>query len=85
MAANQASNEAVAVLSARVVDLRSELEAQLRSVVRIEQHLRKARDGGPAPRRQLLDALRSEFAGMLANNGSIKTVLKQLITDVEPV
>jgi hypothetical protein len=67
------------VTAARVMDLRSGFEAQLRAVTRLEEQLRKA-SGGNA--HDLAKAVRRELAEMLANNASIRNVLTELATDI---
>ena len=64
--------------SKRTVDLRSEFEAQLRAVVRLEEQLRKSREGQDAGGRNLKLVLNRVLAEMLANNVNIREVLMQI-------
>ena len=73
----------VRIVAARVVDLRSEFEAQLRAAARLEAHLQESDRGDHASMRTLEDAVRRELSGMLTNNTNIRTVLKELGKDVQ--
>jgi hypothetical protein len=66
------------LLATRTIDLRSEFEAQLRAVVRLEEQLRKSRDGRGASGRNLEALLSRVLAEMLANNANIREVLRQI-------
>jgi hypothetical protein len=65
-------------LATRTIDLRSEFEAQLRAVVRLEEQLRKSREGRDADGRNLKAVLNRVLAEMLANNANIREVLTQI-------
>jgi hypothetical protein len=66
------------LLATRTIDLRSEFEAQLRAVVRLEEQLRKSREGRDANGRNLKAVLSRVLAEMLANNINIREVLTQI-------
>ena len=71
------------ITTLRVIDLRSELEAQLRAVLRLEELLRersaKKNLGGLALRK----AIGREVTDMLENNASIRTILTDLANEAE--
>jgi hypothetical protein len=73
-----APTDPLALLATRTIDLRSEFEAQLRAVVRLEEQLRKSRDGRDATGRNLKALLSRVLAEMLANNANIREVLRQI-------
>jgi hypothetical protein len=59
---------------ARVLNLRSEFEAQLRAVARLEEQFRKT-DGANDERWRRLDQLpRRELTEKLANNANVRSV-----------
>jgi hypothetical protein len=60
----------------RIIDLRSEFEAQLRAVARIEAQIAKGVAGRAGP--DLADVLQRELAKMLENNHNIRDVLTEL-------
>ena len=62
----------------RVIDLRSELEAQLRAIARLEEQLARSRRGDGPSTADLSDVLRRELAEMLLNNRNIRDVLLEL-------
>jgi hypothetical protein len=64
----------------RVIDLRSELEAQLRAIARLEEQLARTRPGAGVANVELSDVLRRELAEMLNNNRNIRDVLLELAT-----
>jgi two-component sensor histidine kinase len=72
------------IVALRVVDLRSEFEAQLRAVARLEEELRKAKNANGADGRALVDVIRRELTEMLTNNADIRNVLNELASDVPP-
>jgi hypothetical protein len=65
----------------RVLDLRAEFEAQLRSVARVEEQLRRTKTGSDPTNRDLANVLRRELAEMFANNINIRDVLVALAAD----
>ena len=67
-----------AIVALRVTDLRSEFEAQLRAVSRLEEQLRRTKDGKDQDGRNLAATVRRELNEMLANNANIRTVLYEL-------
>ena len=70
--------DSLTLLATRTIDLRSEFEAQLRAVVRLEEQLRKSREGRDANGRNLKAVLSRVLAEMLANNINIREVLTQI-------
>src|SRR5436190_24083592 len=73
--------ELMKVIAARVVDLRSEFEAQLRAVARLEEQLRKIGAGKDEGSPQLEDVLRRALVDMVTNNANIRGVLTELSKD----
>ena len=73
-----APTDPLTLLATRTIDLRSEFEAQLRAVVRLEEQLRKNRDGRDASGQNLKALLSRVLAEMLANNANIREVLTQI-------
>ena len=73
-----APTDPLTLLATRTIDLRSEFEAQLRAVVRLEEQLRKSREGRDANGRNLKAVLSRVLAEMLANNINIREVLTQI-------
>jgi hypothetical protein len=72
-----------AIVALRVTDLRSEFEAQLRAVSRLEEQLRRTKDGKDQDARDLATTVRRELKEMLANNANIRTVLNELSVEAE--
>ena len=70
--------DSLTLLATRTIDLRSEFEAQLRAVVRLEEQLRKSREGRDANGRNLKAVLSRVLAEILANNINIREVLTQI-------
>jgi len=66
------------ILTPRLVDLRSEFEAQLRAVERLDEQLRRRGSGTPAAARDFARALLRELNEMLMNNANIRGVLLDL-------
>ena len=64
----------------RVVDLRSELEAQLRAIARLEEQLARRYNSAGTANAELSEVLRRELAEMLQNNQNIRDVLFELAT-----
>ena len=81
---NHRPGDQTKIVALRVMDLRSEFEAQLRAVSRLEDQLRKTRDGVDVDGRALADAIRRELAEMLNNNANIRSVLHELASDAPP-
>jgi hypothetical protein len=75
--------ELIRVVAARLLDLRAELEAQLRAVVRLEEDLGKAANRKGEDGRRFDDALRRALTEMLTNNKSIRDVLTELTKDAQ--
>lgn len=69
------------MIEARTIDLRAHFEAQLRAVARLEEQLRRSRDGQDKSGRQLQAAVRRELAEMRLNNANIQDVLNQFEID----
>ena len=65
----------------RLIDLRSEFEAQLRAIVRLEGQLAKSLAGRDPADLHLADVLCREVAEMLKNNRDIRDVLIELSAD----
>jgi hypothetical protein len=78
---NQIVAERVRTLAARVVDLRSEFEAQLRALARVEGLLEKPRARDDQWARAMMEALRQELTGMCTSNKNIRGVLEELTKD----
>jgi arginine deiminase len=76
--------ELIRVVTARVLDLRAELEAQLRAVVRLEDDLRKAANRKGEDDHRFEDAVRRASAEMLTNNQNIRDVLTELAKEAQP-
>jgi hypothetical protein len=76
----QTPRDFMMTVAPRVVDLRSEFEAQLRSVGRLEHQLTKSVAGRDPANRELSDVLRRELEEMLKNNQNIRDVLVELAT-----
>jgi hypothetical protein len=66
------------IVALRVVDLRAEFEAQLRAVCRLEEQLRKTKNGHDQNGRDLARIVRHELTEMLDNNGNVRNVLNEL-------
>jgi hypothetical protein len=66
----------------RVVDLRSEFEAQLRAVAHIEEQLAKTLAGKDPTQHDLRKVVTRELAGMLRNNTNIRDVLVEFDGEV---
>jgi hypothetical protein len=77
--AREAPRDLVAVVT-HVLDLRSEFEAQLRAVARLEAHLAKSSGRKDAATQELSDVLVRELREMLKNNQNIRGVLCELAT-----
>jgi len=71
------------IIALRVMDLRGEFEAQLRSVARLEEQLRKANGVHPHAGVDLANTVRRELTEMLGNNANIRNVLNELATEVQ--
>jgi hypothetical protein len=71
------------IVALRITDLRSEYEAQLRAVSRLEEQLRRTTEGKDHDGHNLATAVRRELKEMLANNASIRTVLNELSGEAE--
>ena len=68
------------IAALRVIDLRSELEAQLRAVSRLEALLQKS-DTRRLTAGELATTIDRELAQMLQNNASIRIVLIDLVSE----
>lgn len=79
--ASEAPRDLVAVAT-HVLDLRSEFEAQLRAIARIEAQLATTCSRRGTPNQELSHVLRRELVEMLDNNKNIRDVLCQLATVV---
>ena len=66
----------------RIADLRSQFEAQLRSVARIEEHFNGRGLETDAGTEVVLGVLREEVENMLVNNGDIGDVLVDLASEL---
>jgi len=76
----QTARDFMMTVAPRVVDLRSEFEAQLRSLGRLEHQLTKSVAGRDPANRELSDVLRRELEEMFKNNQNIRDVLVELAT-----
>ena len=72
----------VPAVAPRVIDLRSEFEAQLRAVARLEHQLTRTVAGRDPDCRDLTEAVSRELAEMLINNKNIRDVLTELAAEV---
>jgi hypothetical protein len=77
--AREAPRDLVAIAT-HVLDLRSEFEAQLRAVARLEAQLTKSSGRRDAASQELADVLLRELREMLKNNQNIRDVLWDLAT-----
>jgi hypothetical protein len=77
--AREAPRDLVAVVT-HVLDLRSEFEAQLRVVARLEAQLAKGSGRRDTATQELSDVLVRELREMLKNNQNIRDVLCELAT-----
>lgn len=78
--AHKARDELMTTVTPRVVDLRSQFEAQLRAIGRLEEQLTKSVAGRDPANRELAAVLRRELAEMIKNNKEIRDVLNELAT-----
>jgi hypothetical protein len=78
---NEHRRDLVAAIAPRVSDLRSEFEAQLRAVGRLEQQLQKTLANGDPDGRGLAESLRRGLRDMLDNNLNVRSVLIELATE----
>jgi len=67
-------------VATHVLDLRSEFEAQLRAVARLEAQLAKGSGRRDTATQELSDVLVRELREMLKNNQNIRDVLCELAT-----
>lgn len=79
--ASEAPRDLVAVAT-HVLDLRSEFEAQLRAIARLEAQLAKSSSRKDPANQELSDVLRRELHEMLNKNKNIRDVLCELATVV---
>jgi hypothetical protein len=75
------SSAQTTIVALRVMDLRSEFEAQLRAVLRLEEQLRKTKAGKDHGGRDLVHAVQRELTEMLTNNANIRNVLSELAVE----
>jgi hypothetical protein len=78
--ASHTSGQSIIAVTPRILDLRSEFEAQLRAIARLEEQLARSRNGAGAASVELSDVLRRELAEMLHNNQNIRDLLLELAT-----
>ena len=75
---NETPRNVITEVAPRVLDLRSEFEAQLCAIGRIEHQLTRTVAGRDPGSRELTEAVRRELSGMLRNNKNINDVLTEL-------
>lgn len=80
---NDAGAAKATIVALRVTDLRSEFEAQLRAISRLEEQLQRSKEGKNQYGPNLATAVRRELKEMLANNANIRTVLNELSAEAE--
>jgi hypothetical protein len=69
------TTDSIGIVALRALDLRSEFEAQVRALMRLEEQSRKASSGQDKGGRELKRVLRHELNEMLQNNRNIRDVL----------
>ena len=75
---HESPHELLLTMIPRVIDLRSEFEAQLRAIARLHGQLTKSLSGKDPANLELARVLSSELSTMLKNNKNIRDVLVEL-------